>query len=145
MQHIAIMKKCWGLIPKILSGKKIVESRWYVSRRAPWDRIKVGETVYFKDSGAAVTARAEVAKVLQFADLTPPKIKAILREHGEAIGIEKDRIANEFKSVKDKKYCMLIWLKNPREIEPFNINKAGFGLMSAWLAVEDVERIKIKV
>lgn len=28
MIHIAIMKKEWGFIDKILTGQKIIESRW---------------------------------------------------------------------------------------------------------------------
>jgi len=35
-----------------------------------------------------------------------------------------------------------VFLKNPREIRPFKINKAGFGMMSAWLTVGDINQIK---
>lgn len=51
MHHIAIMNGPWNLIPKILSGEKTIESRWYRTRRAPWGGIRAGDTVYFKDSG----------------------------------------------------------------------------------------------
>ncbi len=40
MDHVAVMKKSWGLVPKILAGEKICESRWYKSKRPPWDIIK---------------------------------------------------------------------------------------------------------
>jgi len=73
MQHIAIMKKSWKLTQKILSCEKKIESRWYKAKCAPWDRIKKGETVYFKNSGEPVTIRTEVDKVVQFADLTPAR------------------------------------------------------------------------
>lgn len=33
MEHVAIMKKSWGLTRKILSGEKTIESRWYRFRR----------------------------------------------------------------------------------------------------------------
>jgi len=42
MQYIAIMKKSWGLLPKILTGEKKIESRWYNNRYSPWDKIKKG-------------------------------------------------------------------------------------------------------
>lgn len=29
MEHVAIMRKSWGLTDKILSGQKKIESRWY--------------------------------------------------------------------------------------------------------------------
>jgi len=73
MEHLAIMKKSWGLTDKILSGRKKIESRWYSARRAPWDRIKKGEIVYFKDSGGPVRTRTEVDKVMQFENLTSQK------------------------------------------------------------------------
>lgn len=87
---------------------------------------------------------AEVGKVLQFENLTPQKIGRMLDEYGEAIGIGADARAGFFEKVKNKKYVILIWLKNPHAIAPFEIDKAGFGLMAAWLCAEDVERIKIK-
>ena len=70
MEHVAIMKRSWGLIPKILNGSKTVESRWYQRRYAPWNKIKKGEKIYFKDSAEPVTIKAEVSKVLQFSDLS---------------------------------------------------------------------------
>ena len=73
MEHVAIMKKSWGLIGKIISGEKKIESRWYKSRRSPWGKIKQGDEVYFKDSGEPVSIKAKVAKVISFADLTPKK------------------------------------------------------------------------
>jgi len=48
MNHIAIMRKSWGLAEKILTGEKTIESRWYETRRAPWGKIKKGDIVYLK-------------------------------------------------------------------------------------------------
>jgi hypothetical protein len=42
---------------------------------------------------------------------------------------------------------MLIFLKNPQKIESFEIDKRGFrgfGMMSAWITVEDIDKIKIR-
>jgi len=142
VEHIAIMRKSWGLAQKILSGQKKIESRWYKRRYAPWDRIKSGEIIYFKDSGDPVTVKAEVDKVIQFSNLTPEKVKGILNKYGKANGLGIDKIPEFFKMFKDKKYCMLIFLKNPQEIEPFEIDKSGFGVMSAWISITDVNKIK---
>ncbi|OGG38384.1 hypothetical protein A3D55_00775 [Candidatus Jorgensenbacteria bacterium RIFCSPHIGHO2_02_FULL_45_20] len=142
MQHIAIMKKSWGLTDKILSGEKKIESRWYSVKYRPWDRIKEGETVYFKDSGEPVKLKAEVNKVMQFTDLTPKRVKEILDEYGNDDGLEKDKIPEFFERFKDKKYCMLIFLRNPQEIKSFEIDKTGFGAMSAWITVDNISKIK---
>ena len=96
MEHIAIMRKSWGLTPKILSGQKKIESRWYKVRYKPWDSIKSGDIVYFKDSGEPVTIKATVGKVIQFSDLTPSKVKGILKKYGKADGIEQGQIKDFF-------------------------------------------------
>ena len=136
------MKKSWGLTEKILSGQKKIESRWYSGKYKPWDSIKKGETVYFKDSGESVKMKAEVGRVMQFADLTPKKVKEILDEYGRDDGIEKEKIPEFFERFKGKKYCILVSLKNPQVIKPFKIDKTGFGIMSAWITVDDITKIR---
>ena len=142
MEHIAIMRKSWGLTDKILNGQKKIESRWYKMKYKPWDVIKSGERVYFKDSGEPVRLMAEVEKVIQFSNITPKRVKEILEEYGEADGIEKNKIPEFFGRFKDRKYCILVFLKNPEKIEPFEIDKTGFGAMSAWITVNNIEQIK---
>jgi len=131
MEHIAIMKKSWGLIEKILTGEKMVESRWHKSRCAPWDKIKPGDVVYFKDFGEPVSVRAEIVKVLQFDSLTAEKTEQILSEYGKA-DLGTSHIMPEIREyVTGKNYCILVFFNNVEKIEPFNINKTGFGAMSA--------------
>lgn len=142
MEHVAIMKKSWGLTKKILSGKKKIESRWYMSKYAPWGRIKAGEIVYFKDSGEPVTVKSIVEKVIQISDLNHNKVKEILEQYGKEDGICINDNQRFFEMFKDKKYCMLIFLKNPEKIEPFEIDKKGYGNMCAWISVDNVNKIK---
>jgi ASC-1-like (ASCH) protein len=143
MEHIAIMKKSWGLVPKILTGKKKIESRWYKVRYPPWDRIKKGETIYFKDSGEPVTVKAEAGEVIQIPDLNPAKVREILDDYGRPDGLGIEDIPKFYEMFKDKRYCMIIFLKNPQKVRPFGIDKKGFGAMSSWLVVDDVNKIKI--
>jgi len=140
MEHVAIMKKSWGLLPKILSGEKKIESRWYKNKYSPWDKIKQDDFVYFKDSGCPVSLKAEVEKVIQVSDLNSERVREILNKYGKEDGIED--ISKFFELFKDKKYCMLIFLRKPQKIEPFDINKKGFGAMSAWITVENINQIK---
>ncbi len=142
MQHIAIMQKSWGLTDKILSGEKSIESRWYQKKYKPWDNIKSGEIIYFKDSGGPAKIKAEASRVMQFSDLTPKKVKEILDKYGRNDGIEKEKIPEFFERFKNKKYCILIFLKNPTGIKPFEIDKTGFGAMAAWISVNNVAKIK---
>ena len=142
MEHIAIMKKSWGLTEKILTGEKTVESRWYKSRYAPWNKIKPGDIVYFKDSGEPVSVRAEVVKVLQFDNLTPKKTGQILAKHGKADLGTSDIMPEIREYVSGKNYCVLVFFNNVEKIEPFDIDKTGFGAMSAWISVDDINQLK---
>ena len=138
MNHVAIMRKSWGLLPKIISGEKTIESRWYKNKVAPWGKISAGDVIYFKNSGEPVTVKVNVVKVLQFENLTLKKIRELLIKYGKEIGI------SDYEMFNDKKYCLLIFLDNPKKIKPFEINKQGFGNMAAWICVEDVDRIKLQ-
>lgn len=144
MEHLAIMKKSWGLTEKILSGEKKIESRWYKSRAVPWGNIKPGEVIYFKNSGAPVTIKAEIEKVLQFSDLSPQKVKELLERYGKEDGIDGKSFSQFYEMFKDKNYCILAFLKNPQSIKPFEINKKGFGMMSAWITTGSIKGLKIK-
>jgi len=39
----------------------------------------------------------------------------------------------------------LVFLEKVKKIKPFQIDKAGFGAMAAWLTVGDLEKIKKKI
>ena len=41
------------------------------------------------------------------------------------------------------KYCVLIELRDPEPIEPFNINKVGFGSGAAWISIDSIDRIRL--
>ncbi len=144
MEYVAIMRKSWGLTEKILNGKKKVESRWYMAKCKPWNRIQRGEIIFFKDSGGPVLIKTYAKKVLQFSDLTPAKVKKILRQYGKQGGIEKGEELDFFKRFKNKRYCILIFLGNPRKVQPFDIDKTGFGAMAAWITVDNVSEIARK-
>lgn len=143
MQHIAIMKKEWNLIDKILNREKTIESRWYGSKKVPWNKVKKGEIIYFKNSGESVSVRAEVANVKQYENYTEKELRKIIEDYGE-----KGRISfvwseqEVFDWAKGKKYCILVFLKNPQKIKPFNISKKGFGNMASWVCIDNINNIK---
>lgn len=144
MHHVAILKKSRGLLPKIISGEKTIESRWYKVRTAPWDKISAGDIVYFKNSGEPVKVQSEVSKVLQFEKPNKKKLAEIIKKYGGNPGICLDL---PFKSMmiwaQDRPYVILIFLKNIQSIKPFNIDKTGYGSACAWLTTKNISRLKI--
>jgi hypothetical protein len=141
MDHVAIMNKSWQLIPKIVSGEKVIESRWYKTRRAPWNAINVGDVVYFKNSGELITAFAEVSNILQFVLQDERDAEEVVKKYGKNICIVN---ADPKTWGKLPKYCILIFLKNAKYLDkPFQINKTGFGNSTAWLLVNNIKKVKI--
>lgn len=140
MDHVAIMKKSRGLIPKILTREKTIESRWYKNKTAPWGNINSGDIVYFKNAGEGVSAKAEISRVEAFSGLGAKKIRDLLIENSKLIGI-KD-IEKFYEQIKNKRYGLLIHLKKPEKIESFGINKKGFGTMAAWMCVGDINSVR---
>jgi ASC-1-like (ASCH) protein len=131
------------MLEKIKSGQKTIESRWYMRRFDPWNNIKTGETVYFKEAGKDVCLRAKVVKVEQFDNLTPAIVKLILKRYRKELGIDRVDTDYFYKLFKDKRYCILIYLKRPKRIKPFKLNKAGLGSMSAWICLRALKVIKL--
>ena len=143
MHHVAIMNKSWKLIPKILSGEKSIESRWYQTKRAPWDRISVGDTVFFKNAGEPVVAKATVSGVMQFEIRDIDDAKRLVKKYGKEICLVNLNPATWGKSVR---YCILLRLREAKAIgSPFQIDKKGFGSGAAWITVQNIKKIEIPV
>jgi len=139
------MRKSWGLLPKILTGEKTIESRWYKNKCSPWGKIKRGDVVYFKNSGEPVTIKAEVSKIIQYLDLTSAKVRWTLQKYGTKDGLGIDEIDKYYQRFKDRKYCLLVFLKNPQKIKPFEIDKTDYGNMAAWIAIDDVNKLRKRI
>jgi len=141
MEHVAIVNKAWKLIPKIINGTKTIESRWYVNKTKPWNSIKVGERVFFKNSGEPITVSAVVSKVLQFDNLDETQFRNIMKEYGDGIQVIEREYDEYYQS---KNYCILVFLKDVKQLEkPFDISKKGFGSACAWMCVDNIENIKL--
>lgn len=104
--------------------------------------LKMGDTVYFKNSGEKVSVKAQVKKLWQFICLKPD-VKKILNKYGKDIGMEKKDAAEFARKFRDKKYCILIFLTQAKKIKPFEINKKGFGAMASWITVEKIKNIAV--
>ena len=138
MDHLAILSKEGKFLDKILSGEKSIESRWYKFKKTPYETIAAGDVIYFKESGESVTAKSQVSGVLFFDQLNEEKITKLLQQYGKELGIS----LSYAEKVKGKKFCTLIFLEKVERIEPFEINKKGYGLMAAWITVDRIEKIK---
>ncbi len=137
MDHIAILSKKY--LPLIISGKKIIESRWYKFKRDPYKNIFPNDLIYFKESGSLVSVKAKVKKVLFFNNLNRYKTLEILAKYEKKLCLPLSHSAK----LKEKNFCVLIFIKNVKKIRPFVINKKGYGAMCAWITVKNISLLKI--
>jgi predicted transcriptional regulator len=138
------MKKEWNLTQKIIEGIKTVESRWYKFRIAPWNKIHLGDTIYFKDTGSCVSVKASVTKVEQHEIVDNIQAVELMSKNALA-DLGTTDLSNSIRDyIKDKKYAIFIHINNVEKITPFDIDKTGFGMQCAWLSVSNISAIKIK-
>ena len=140
MEHLAILDKRRKLLSKIISGEKTIESRWYMSKRVPWDRIKKEEVIYFKESGDLVRVRAVVAEVMQFY-LPQTNVPKLLEKYAQDICFNSP-MPQLIQWCSERTYCILIRLKDVKRIDPFDIDKKGFGMMAAWITTKRITALK---
>ena len=143
MKHIAIMNPKWQMLKKVENGEKTIESRWYSRRFAPWGNIEIGDTIYFKGNYKVISLKAEVSEVKQIDNLTPEIVKQILNEYHQQLGIDSVQIEHYYQMFKEKKYCILIYIANPKHIKPFILNRAGLGYMTSWICFRSLKDIKL--
>jgi hypothetical protein len=106
LDHVAILHKSSssqsGLLEKILTGEKKIESRWYSARFAPWNRIFAGDIIYFKYAGRPIVAKAQVEQVQQFLNLTPERVKHLWTQYGKQI-VGLSNIKSYIAATRDKR------------------------------------------
>ena|SRR3989338_1522207 len=147
MDHVAIMNpmkrpnsKELGMIEKILSGEKTVESRWLKNHSAPWKKVNIDDTVYFKYAGEAITAKATARSVEYIESIDENLLDTRLPLLAPLIGLD---ISILRPLVKEKMCGILIGLDRAESVAPFTINKTGFGAMAAWITIESIEKIRL--
>lgn len=126
--HLVILKKPY--LDAILEGRKPVESRFTKTKRPAFGRVFAGDILFLKVSSGPVCARAKVAKVKNFEDLTPAKMLEIKERYNHKIRGD-DEIWN---SKMDSKFGFLVWLEDVKPIEPVKIDKKDW---RAWVILTD--------
>lgn len=136
MHHVAIMNPIWQLIPKILAGEKTIESRWYQTRRAPWQKVAAGDTIFFKNSWGGLVASALVEKVQFYEVASLDEAQALVDRYGDAICLPVRDVSQR----KNKpRYVILMWLRDAQSIPSVMIDKTWYGVSTARLVCEDIQ------
>ena len=126
--HLVILKKPY--LDMILEGQKRVELRLYKSKHPAFGRIFAGDKLFLKISSGPVCATATVEKIITFENLTPKGILSLKQRYNHDI----DGDDEYWQSKIDCKYCLLVWLKDIKTIEPMLIQKKDW---RAWVVLTE--------
>lgn len=126
--HLVILKKPY--LDMILEGRKRIELRLYKSKHPALGRVFAGDKLFLKISSGPVCATATVEAVKNFENLTPERILELKHLYNHDIGGPDEH----WQSKLDCKYCLLVWLRDIKTIEPVRIQKKDW---RAWVVLTE--------
>ncbi len=142
MDHVVYLDHKAKELENLQNGRKNMLIRGAMGRKIPYGRVFENDALYFienKGDGLA-KAKALVNKVMHTNKLTKEESVKLVDAHQDKLmlnpGLQK-RFAG-------KRYLALIDVKYFEAIEPFKIDKSGFGNMDDWLPVENIEKVNYK-
>ena len=141
MDHIVYVDAKASELEKLLDGTKTTIIRGAAGRKMPYGRVNPGDVLYLINNNAEglIRAKAKVKNVFNSAKMTQEDSIQLLSDNQEKLQLtphQKKRWAG-------KRYLVLIEVSEASEIEPFSIDKSGYGNMDDWLPVEDIRQVKI--
>ncbi len=136
--HLVILKKPY--LDAILEGRKQIESRFTRTKRPAFGRVLAGDKLFLKLSSGPVCAKAIVAAVKNFENLTPGQIIEIKQRYNHYIKGSDEYWAGKMNC----RFGFLVWLRDVKPIEPVRIRKKDW---RAWVVLTEKENfglLKIK-
>lgn len=131
VRHVAIIHPEY--LALILAGRKRVEIRLTRSRCAPFGQVAPGDVVYFKARSGEFGARALVAGVDEFENLTPTLVAMLFRRYNAlACGDAAYWISKQH-----ARFGTVVHLTNVRSTErgPEYRDTPGFSPRSSWIVL----------
>ena len=141
MEHVVYLDTQSAEMENLLIGKKTMIVRGAAGRKLPYGRVNPGDILYFlnNDGKGLVQARAKVCQVLNSEPLTSEASQKLLADHQDALQLTE----KQQQRWRGKRYLVLITVGAIQELEPFQIDRSGYGNMDDWLPVGDIHSVKI--
>jgi hypothetical protein len=142
MDHVVYLDAEAKELERLLAADKTMIIRGATGRKMPYGRVNPNDVLYFINNNAEglVRASAKVKSVLNSDKLTAVESAQWVDRYQDKLQLTKkqhDRWAG-------KRYLVLIEISGVESIEPFRIDKSGYGNMDDWLPVEHIESVRIK-
>jgi ASC-1-like (ASCH) protein len=124
--HIAILSKEY--LEKILQGKKSVEARFSIHRKAPYGIVNRGDVIMLKLTGGPILGISMVDEAFSY-QLDAKTLRDIRLQYAEELQIDDEEF---WKQRKNAKYATLIKLSHVRAMRPISYIKRD---RRAWVVL----------
>lgn len=137
MDHIVYLDYKAKELDNLISGQKTMIIRGAMGRKMPHGRIEPNDTLYFMQNNGSgmVIAKANAHAIFCSGQLTKEESKELVDSFADKLMLNTD-LRRRFRG---KRYLTLITLSDFKTIEPFCINREGFGNVDDWLPVGNIE------
>ncbi len=142
MDHVVYLDHKAKELENLISGIKTTIIRGAMGRKLPHGRVDVGDRLFFiRNNGEGlIQAKAQVKDVLHSEKMDPDTSINLLQKHLTALCLDK-RMEKRFSG---KRYLVLISIHNFEQVNPFEIDRSGYGNMDDWLPVGDIDTVKLE-
>jgi hypothetical protein len=115
--------------------------RGATGRKIPYGRVNQDDILYFINNNAEglILAKARVKSVFNSEKMTEAESVRLVEKHQGKLQLSKRQQARWG----GKRYLVLIEVSDVKRVEPFQIDKSGYGNMDDWLSVVQIERVKL--
>ena len=132
-KHLAILSK--EAVKRIFEGKKTVETRFSMSKIAPFGAVSSGDLIFIKPPGQEIAGQFLVKKVISFENLDDEDWKIIMENYGEKISFGAKELDDKyFKAHKNARYGTLIFISRVEQFitSPIKIAKKD---LRGWMVL----------
>ena len=141
MDHIVYLDAKADELENLISGEKSMIIRGAAGRKVPYEKVNVGDILYFINNNAEgeINARGVVSSVFNSEKMTKDESIALVEKNQDKLRLT----ARQFQKWAGKRYIVLIGIKNIEKIQHFQFNRDIFkNMMDDWLPVENIETVK---
>lgn len=141
MDHIVYLDTKAKEMENLISGKKTMIVRGATGRKLPYNRVSIGDVLYFINNNAEgkVKAKADVTSVFNSDKMTKDESIALVEKQQTKLQLSDAQL----KRWAGKRYIVLIEIDKIKEIKSFPIDKRNYKNMDDWLLVDDINKVKI--
>ncbi len=125
--HLAILVDPY--LQLLLDGKKTVESRFSINRRAPYDQVRSGDVILLKRSGGPILGIGLVADAM-FYRLTPAVMQSIRDAFADELGISDPSFWSDRERAA---FATLLRMAHVRPLNPIPYQKRD---QRAWIILQ---------